>query len=381
MTSPKVFFDTLFELGVDFFTGVPDSLLKEFCSYVDAVLPPESHIISANEGTAVGIATGYQLATGHLPLVYLQNSGLGNTVNPLLSLADTEVYAVPMIVLVGWRGAPGEKDEPQHLKQGRVTEAMLDAMEIPYRILTADEDEALANARWATETAKQRSGPVILLARKGAFSKSEARRDTTSQTDLLTREEAIFAVTEALPADSTIVATTGMISRELYEQRQRTGNNGASDFLTVGSMGHASQIALGLSNALPGRRIVCLDGDGAILMHMGGLATAGVLGRGDFLHIVLNNGAHDSVGGQPTVAFDVSLTGVATACGYRHALGPVKTVEDIRSALAELRDKPGCRLLEIHVSCGSRPDLGRPKDTPLANKQKFVARLEQGHDG
>lgn len=381
MTSPKVFFDSLFELGVDFFTGVPDSLLKEFCSYVDAVLPPESHIIAANEGTAVGIAAGYQLATGHLPLVYLQNSGLGNTVNPLLSLADTEVYSVPMIVMVGWRGAPGEKDEPQHLKQGRVTEAMLTAMEIPYRILVDDEDEALAHARWAAETANARSGPVALLVRKGAFSKSEAKRDAATQADLLTREEAIFAVTEALPADSTIVATTGMISRELYEQRQRTGDDGASDFLTVGSMGHASQIALGLSNALPDRRIVCLDGDGAVLMHMGGLATAGALGRGDFLHIVLNNGAHDSVGGQPTVAFDVSLTGVATACGYRHAIGPVKTVDDIAAALTELGSKDGCRLLEIHVACGSRSDLGRPKDSPLANKQKFVARLEQGHGG
>ncbi len=381
MTSPRVFFDKLFELGVDFFTGVPDSLLKEFCSYVDAVLPAESHIIAANEGTAVGIAAGYQLATGHLPLVYLQNSGLGNTVNPLLSLADTEVYSVPMIIMVGWRGAPGEKDEPQHLKQGRVTEAMLDAMEIPYRILADNEDEALAHARWAAETAKERSGPVALLVRKGAFRTSEAKRDTGPPGDLLTREEAIFAVTEALPADSTIVATTGMISRELYEQRQRVGDDGASDFLTVGSMGHASQIALGLSNALPDRRIVCLDGDGAVLMHMGGLATVGALGRGDFLHIVLNNGAHDSVGGQPTVAFDVSLTGVAKACGYRHALGPIKTVDNIAAALTELGAKDGCRLLEIHVARGSRADLGRPKDTPLANKQKFVERLDQGHGG
>lgn len=380
MVSPKIFFDNLFSLGVDFFTGVPDSLLKEFCSYVDAVLPVESHIIAANEGTAVGIATGYQLATGHLPLVYLQNSGLGNAVNPLLSLADTEVYAVPMIVLVGWRGAPGEKDEPQHLKQGRVTEAMLDAMEIPYRILTDNEEEALDHARWAAETAKERSGPVVLLVRKGAFSRSEAKREAPAPAgDLLSREAAILAVTEALSPDSQIVATTGMISRELYEQRHRAGQDGSSDFLTVGSMGHASQIALGISNALPDRRIVCLDGDGAVLMHMGGLATAGALAKGKFLHVVLNNGAHDSVGGQPTVAFEVSLTAIAKACGYRHALGPVRTAEEIKAALEKLDAEDGCRLLEIHVTSGSRPDLGRPKDTPQANKQKFVSRLAQGH--
>lgn len=382
MVSPKLFFDNLSALGVDFFTGVPDSLLKEFCAYVDAVLPPEAHIIAANEGTAVGIATGHQLATGNLPLVYLQNSGLGNAVNPLLSLADTEVYSVPMIILVGWRGAPGEKDEPQHLKQGRVTEAMLDAMEIPYRIINNDKDEALELARWAANTAKERSGPVALLVRKGAFGRSEAKREPASGTGhLLSREAAIAAVVEALSPDSTIVATTGMISRELYEQRQRTGHDGASDFLTVGSMGHASQIALGISNAHPDRRLVCLDGDGAVLMHMGGLATAGVLAKGDFLHIVLNNGAHDSVGGQPTVAFALSLPAIAEACGYRRAVGPVVTTAEINDALEQLQREGGCRLLEIHVACGSRPDLGRPKETPLANKEKFVSRLAPGHAG
>lgn len=379
MIAPKDFYNALTDAGVNFFTGVPDSLLKEFCAYVDAVLPPESHVISANEGSAVGIAAGHQMATGGIPLVYLQNSGLGNTVNPLLSLADPEVYSIPMIVLVGWRGAPGIKDEPQHIKQGRVTEAMLAAMEIPYRILGDDPDACLAAVHWATETARTVSGPVVLLAHKGVFGKSDAKADRAPEPPgLLSREAAIATVTRTLGPDCVFVATTGMISRELYEQRIHQGQSGATDFLTVGSMGHASQIAFGLSNALPDRRVVCLDGDGAVLMHMGGLATVGVLGRGNFLHVILNNGAHDSVGGQPTVAFQASLPRVAEACGYARVIGPVRTGEEIEAAIRDLAGATGPRLLEIHVTRGSRADLGRPKESPLVNKQKFTANLSSG---
>lgn len=376
MISPKVFHAVLAAEGVDFLAGVPDSLLKEFCAYVDAVLPPEGHVITANEGTAVALAAGHHLATGNLPMVYLQNSGLGNAVNPLLSLADPEVYAIPMIVLVGWRGEPGVKDEPQHIKQGRVLPAMLDSMEIPWRALEGDPDAAAQAARWAAETARTNSTPVVLLVHKGAFGKAEEkRRERGVPENMLTREAAIQILTTTLPVGATVVASTGMISRELYESRGELGQDRASDFLTVGSMGHASQIALGIARAKPGALVVCLDGDGAALMHLGGMATIGTSETGDLLHIVLNNGAHDSVGGQPTVGQQISLTAIAAACGYNLVTGPLVEEDDIRAEIARMAKMPGRRFLELHIRPGSRADLGRPKESPLENKTQFMARL------
>ena len=376
MISPKEFHAVLAAEGVDFLAGVPDSLLKEFCAYVDAALPPEGHVIAANEGTAVGLAAGHHLATGSLPLVYLQNSGLGNTVNPILSLADPEVYGLPMIIMIGWRGAPGVKDEPQHVKQGRVTPALLDAMELPYKVLDGDPEAATEAATWAARTALETSAPVVLLVQKSAFGKAEEKRPARTVPDtMLAREAAIQLITGTLRAGATIVATTGMISRELYESRGALGQDRSSDFLTVGSMGHASQIALGIARAKPGAQVVCLDGDGAALMHLGGMATIGTSETGDLLHIVLNNGAHDSVGGQPTVAQQISLTGIAQACGYDQIAGPVEDEADIRAQVAALAQVPGRRFLEVRVRPGSRADLGRPKESPAENKAQFIARL------
>ncbi|MCZ4352452.1 phosphonopyruvate decarboxylase [Roseovarius aestuarii] len=376
MISPKSFHESLAAEGVSFLAGVPDSLLKEFCAYVDAALPAEKHVIAANEGTAMGLATGYYLATGDLPMVYLQNSGLGNIVNPALSIADPEVYGLPMIILVGWRGKPGVKDEPQHVKQGRVTPASLDAMEIPYRELDGDESAAAENAKWAADTARDRNGPVVLLVHKGAFGKAEQKRPAREKDpSIMEREEAISLVTETVRSDSTIVATTGMISRELYEQRGFKGQDRASDFLTVGGMGHASQIALGIAIAAPEKDVTCIDGDGAVLMHMGGMATIGQSKTGNLLHIVLNNGAHDSVGGQPTVGFDVAMTDIARACGYDEIVGPVTDKDAVASEVARLTALPGRRFLEVRVNTGSRSDLGRPKETPAENKANFMARL------
>lgn len=374
--SPKAFYNVLAANGVGFVTGVPDSLLKEFCAYVDAALPSEQHVIAANEGTAIAIAAGTQLATGGLPLIYLQNSGLGNIINPLLSLADSEVYSIPMIIMIGWRGEPGVKDEPQHLKQGRVTTSMLDAMEIPYRYIDDDSDAAVDTAKWATATAIQESCPVILLVRKNAFDKAEKRREAVNVSqDLMSREDAIGLITDLLPAGCVVVSTTGMISRELYEMREARGQKRSSDFLTVGSMGHASQIALGIALGKPDVDVVCIDGDGAALMHMGGLATIGSSCSGNLLHIVLNNGVHDSVGGQPTVAMSISLTEIAKACRYDQVIGPLERKDEICSVLENLSNLTGKRFVELRVRPGSRSDLGRPKETPVANKEMFIKSL------
>lgn len=378
MISPRQFHQALQDAGVEFFAGVPDSLLKEFGAYVDAALPSDRHLITASEGAAVALASGYHLATGTTPLVYLQNSGLGNMVNPLLSLADPEVYAIPMVLLIGWRGEPGIKDEPQHVKQGRVTPAMLDAMGIPHATLDPAQDAAEISevTRRAVEQAHQASGPVALLVRAGVFEKSDIKRPSADGF-ALSREATIAQIIDILPASATIVSTTGKISRELYELRKTEKQGHAADFLTVGSMGHASQIALGISIGKPEKLVVCLDGDGAVIMQMGGLTSIGTTAPKKFVHIILNNGAHESVGGQPTAAFKSDLSGIARAAGYRNVPTAVSTEATLAETLEQLLVLDGPSLLEIKLSTGSRSDLGRPQETPRENKNIFMERLRK----
>lgn len=339
--------------GVDFFAGVPDSLLKSFCAYVTDTCG-ENHVIAANEGGAIGLAAGRYLATGKPALVYMQNSGQGNAVNPLCSLADPDVYSIPMVLLVGWRGEPGVKDEPQHLKQGKVTLSLFETLGIPAEVLPDDETAALELTRRMVERARTESRPVALVVRKGLFAEYELQ---SRKPDIATlpREQAIECVLKSLPKEAVVVSTTGMISREVYETRERLGEGHARDFLTVGAMGHASMIALGIAKAQPGRKVYCLDGDGASIMQMGNMAIVGQSGCGNLTHIVFNNAAHDSVGGQPTVGGAVDLPSIAAACGYNREGSPT--------------------FREIKVAKGARKDLGRPKEPPQVNKVLFMATL------
>ncbi|WP_417458117.1 phosphonopyruvate decarboxylase [Kordiimonas sp.] len=371
MIEPQAFYAELQKAGVSFFTGVPDSLLKSFCAYVTATMPPEQHIIAANEGGAVGLALGYHMATGKVPLVYMQNSGLGNIVNPLLSLADREVYSTPMLMLIGWRGQPGVKDEPQHVKQGRVMCAMLDAMEIPYANIGHNGESAKAALDKALGYIAEHNAPYALLVEKGAFADYKLAGITE---DLpMTREEAIKAIIGTLPEDAAVVGTTGMASRELFEARAHEGTGHHRDFLTVGGMGHASQIALGIALNQPERTVVCLDGDGAALMHMGAMAIIANQAPANFIHIVINNGVHGSVGGQPTVARDISMPQIAEGCGYK----AVHSVDD-ETALTNLlqSDLPKPALIEVNVKQGHRSDLGRPTSSPQENKGDFMRFLK-----
>jgi phosphonopyruvate decarboxylase len=373
MLSTGEFYDALVERGVDFFTGVPDSLLKDFCGYVDDVADPSRHIIAANEGNAVALATGYHLATSRSALVYLQNSGLGNAVNPLTSLADPEVYSIPMLLLVGWRGAPGRKDEPQHVKQGRITPDLLTLLGVPHRVLPGSLDEAVAAIDEAVEVMRSESRPYALLVEEDTFA-THVRESDEPDAHPLTREDALRALLPALGGRDAVVSTTGKTSRELLAYREASGQAAASDFLTVGSMGHASTIALGVALSRRDRTVYCIDGDGAVLMHMGALAIVGVHGPANLRHVVINNGAHDSVGGQRTVAFAVDLGAVAAACGYR----AVRTADDAASidrAMRELSEIAGPTMLEIRTRRGARPDLGRPKSSPVENKEAFMAFL------
>lgn len=376
MISPSVFYNAFESAGVKLVAGVPDSLLKEFCKYADASLAKENHVITTSEGAAISLASGFYLATGNVSLIYLQNSGLGNTVNPLLSLADNEVYGIPMVLLIGWRGNPNIKnfkDEPQHVKQGRVTPAMLDAMEIPFEILSNHESEAEIQAIWAVEKAREIGGPVAILVNKDTFTKADiSKKSQVSNGDiLLSREEVITFISNSVPSDTLIVSSTGMISRELYESREASNQDHSKDFLTVGSMGFASQITLGICLGKPNKKVVCLDGDGAALMHLGGMASIGSSNAAGFKHILLNNGVHDSVGGQPTLGFDISFSKIAAACGYKFVTEPALNLEDIEKGIRDLFTSNGPSFMEIRIRPGARQNLGRPKETPEQNKELF----------
>lgn len=369
MLKPSDFYQALVDAGISLFAGVPDSLLKDICAYVTDHTPPERNVITPNEGSAVALAMGHYLATGKPGLVYLQNSGVGNTVNPLTSLADPEVYGVPMLLLVGWRGMPGEHDEPQHVKMGAVTLETLSAIGVPTTILPGDLAEAKIAIAKALDDARTRSAPHALVVKKGTFDAYKLeRKDDNPYT--MTREGAIERVVAALPKDACVVATTGMPSRELFEIREKRKEAHESDLLTVGGMGHASQIALGVALERSNRPVYCLDGDGAVLMHLGGLTTIGQLAPKNYKHVVLNNGAHDSVGGQPTVAFAVDIPAMAKASGYKKVWS-VSAEVDLDAALAELATTEGPALVEIRVKKGSRKDLGRPTMSPRELKVAF----------
>lgn len=372
MIDPARFVTHLAELGVTMYTGVPDSLLKSFGKHVQDALPREQHVITANEGAAVGLALGHHLRTGEVAAVYLQNSGFGNTVNPLLSLADPDVYGVPMLVIVGWRGQPGVKDEPQHVKQGRVMTALLDAAELPWTVLPTEPADAEAAVEAAVRTAVDDRTPYVLLVEKGTFGDAPSTGQAApADTSLPSREEALTALVEAIGDGQVLVSTTGMLSRELFELRERTGTDGSRDFLTVGGMGHASAIALGVALREPDREVWCLDGDGALLMHAGSLAVNADHAPSNYLHVVFNNGVHDSVGGQPTSISRVDVPAAARAMGYRHAAA-TSDLTALPAEVAALREHGGPSLLELRVRPGNREGIGRPTRTPAESKRAFM---------
>lgn len=375
MLSPKIFIESLAAKGIDFFAGVPDSLLKNVCAFISDTLDDRHNIIAANEGAAVGLAAGHYLATGHIPCVYMQNSGEGNAINPLASLTDKEVYGIPVLLVIGWRGEPGVHDEPQHVKQGKITLPLLDAMGIRHEILSQDDTEFRSQLDGAVRHMSETGEAFAFIVRKNTFEPYTLQRHEVNEYPL-SREEAIQKVAASLSAKDVIVSTTGMISRELFEYRTAQGQGHERDFLTVGSMGHASQIALGIALEKTDRRVWCFDGDGAALMHLGSVAIIADKAPENFVHVIFNNGAHDSVGGQPTVGLKVNLAGIAKAAGYKDAVS-VTTAEDLGSALKVLKTMRGPVLLEVRVHRGNRKDLGRPTTTPIQNRDALMEFMGQ----
>jgi len=375
MLNCESFFNLLKENQIDFFTGVPDSLLKYFCYYIIDNTNQKNHIISANEGGAIALTSGYYLSTGKIGLVYMQNSGQGNSINPLVSLTNPDVYSIPMLLLIGWRGEPSKKDEPQHIKQGRITLDFLTSLGIPYEILPDSLEETEKIIEKAIRYMREKSAPFALVVKKDTFEKYDLKNKIENYFEL-NREEAIKLVIDALSSEDIVISTTGKISRELFEYREKLKQDHDKDFLTIGSMGHASQVALGIALQKPNRQVYCFDGDGSVIMHMGSLAIIGQQSPKNFKHIVFNNGAHDSVGGQPTAGFAIDFSLIAKACGYDEIF-KTETAEEINEKMKLLKEIKGPVLLEIKVNKGSRKDLGRPTITPIENKKYFMNFLKK----
>ena len=365
------FISQIKKLGIKTLSGVPDSALKPFCDYINGVGKEQfTHYVQANEGAAVGIAIGEYLATGIPVCVYMQNSGLGNIVNPITSLANEEVYGIPMLLFIGYRGEPGTKDEPQHKYMGKITEPLLDVLGIEHVVLGKELSEQEVDAGFDRAAQKLREGKQFAFVLKRDFLVNEQKSVYTNHNSLV-REDAIAEIIKALDTSDVVISTTGKISREVYEQSDKIKGSHAQDFLTVGGMGHASMIAFGIAKEAEEKRVYCLDGDGAELMHMGSLAFIAKQNPNNLVHICLNNEAHESVGGMPTGCVGLSYAKVAETVGYEFVYC-VDTIEELKQVLNEIKGKRKLTFIEIKVAMESRADLGRPKETAAENKDNFM---------
>ena len=363
-------------LGGDFYTGVPDSQLKALINYVTKKygIDPKHHIIAANEGNCVALAAGYHLATGKIPIVYMQNSGEGNVINPVCSLTNDKVYGIPMIFIIGWRGEPGVHDEPQHIFQGEITLKLLDDLDIKYMVVSKETKEEEIKEKMTQFQEELKKGKTVsFVIKKGALKYDEKVEYKNNYT--MKREEIIEHVLK-ISKDDPVVSTTGKASREVFEIREKNKEGHAKDFLTVGSMGHSSTIALGIAFNKPDKKIWCIDGDGAALMHMGAMGIIGASAPKNYIHILINNGAHESVGGMPTVALDINFVQIAQACGYKNAVS-VDNFEYLDKVLLEAKNRNELSFIEIKCSIGARDNLGRPTTTPIENKNGFMKYLNE----
>ena len=356
MLDQKKVFSTLKDNGITFFTGVPDSYLNGFCNYALENYS-EKNIITANEGNAIGVACGHYFATKEIPLVYMQNSGMGNTINPLASLADKDVYAVPMLLLIGWRGEGNtEPNHPQHKLQGEITPALLDVMHIPFSVLKDDGEDFERVIKKAVEYSERTRQPYALIAPKGVMALADKPNNKDDYYPL-SREEAIEIILDNMPDDTVYTATTGRATRELFFLREKRNETKSRDFLNVGSMGHSSSVALGIALENENRKVVALDGDCAAIMHMGAMTMMSKLDVPNFMHIILNNGAHESVGGQPSAGYDVDFTAVADACGYKTVHHPVTNEAELVDAINALKDCGHASFIDCRIHKGLNSKL------------------------
>lgn len=373
MVNQEQLFKELEGMGVRFFTGVPDSLLNDFCLYMVKNIPDGQHVMAANEGNAVAIAAGHYMATGEIPVVYMQNSGIGNATNPLLSLTHDCVYGIPMILVIGWRGDPAINDHAQHKKQGELTPVLMADMDIPYEILD-DENTVIQKFEWAVGKAKEISAPVALIAKKAILTE-KVKKQEYAESPLMNREEAVSAVVDVLGKDAIYLGTTGRATREVHEQLKAHEIGDGHEFQNVGSMGHVSSVGLGIALAKPEQKVVVFDGDAAAVMHMGALATNCRYKAGNMIHIVLNNGVNESVGGQPSAGYVVNLTDIAAACGYRTPGHAIETKEELQQIVREQKDGDMPLFIDVHVRQGIRKDMPKLNINHKAQKTALMEHL------
>ena len=372
MVDTELFYNLLKNNNISHFIGVPDSLLKNFCQLLDDKVSNNQHIITANEGLAISLATGIYLGQKKISLVYMQNSGLGNAINPLVSLTHSKVYSIPMLLLIGWRGEPGIRDEPQHMKQGSISEEILNSLDIPYYILDKNSNinEIALNAFNCIERLQT---PVALLVKKETFT-DYSSNIPVQEKNYPSREEVLNKILSCHDENTYIIATTGVTARELYRYREIMKQKHNHDFLSVGSMGHASSIALGIAMSKPDKKILCIDGDGSTLMHMGALPINGVYSGSNFTHILLNNYCHDSVGGQPTVGDKINFAEIARSCGYKNVI-TIKNINEIDKSMKIINTQTGSKFIEILIRKGFDKNLERPKEEPIINRNYFMESL------
>ena len=373
MVNQDILFNSLQEMGISFFTGVPDSLLNDFCLYLVNNIPDGQHVMAANEGNAVAIAAGHFMATGNIPVVYMQNSGIGNATNPLLSLTHDCVYGIPMILVIGWRGDPSISDHVQHKKQGELTPVLMNDMDIPYEILD-DENTVVQKFKWAIGKAKEISSPVALIAKKAILTE-KVKKQQYAESCLMNREEAVSAVLDILGDNAIYLGTTGRATREVNEQLKEHGIGEGHEFQNVGSMGHVSSVGLGIALARPEKNVVVFDGDAAVVMHMGALATNCRYKAGNMIHIVLNNGVNESVGGQPSAGYVVNLTEIASACGYQTPGHAVEAKEELQKIIRNHRKGEMPLFIDVHVRQGIRSDMPKLNINHKAQKMALMENL------
>ena len=380
MIKAESFLNLLIKNDIKFFCGVPDSLLKSFCKVLETKFNKKKHIVAANEGGAIGLAIGYNLSTNKIPLVYMQNSGMGNSINPLVSLADQKIYSIPMVLLIGWRGCPGEKDEPQHFIQGKITINILKILKINYIII--DQSSTFYSKKNEIQelinVARLKNKPVAIVVKKNTFEdyNINLKKYKSSLRDDNLRENYIKSLLQIFDNKKIIIiATTGFTARELYEVKKFKNINNDNDFLVIGGMGHANQISLSIALNKKNRKIICLDGDGSLLMHLGSLAICGSYNLNNFIHIVFNNGAHLSVGGQKTAAKDLTLSELAKNLGYQNSY-TIKDINSFSKLLSKIKKINSQVFIEVKVNSKFRTDIGRPKEGTLEMKKNFMSNLK-----
>tara|TARA_B100000767_G_scaffold264583_1_gene279642 strand:- start:1612 stop:2724 length:1113 start_codon:yes stop_codon:yes gene_type:complete len=355
---------------LDFCCGVPDSLLKDLCFAFENKYK-KNHLVAANEGSAVGLGIGYHLSTKKIPLIYLQNSGLGNAINPLISLSGSNVYKIPLFLIIGWRGEKHKTfvDEPQHIAQGKVTEDFLKKLGIIYKIVDANTDYK-KQINILKNFANKNQRVVALLIKKNTFKNNVKKSNQISK--VYEREKYLNLLIDILPKNSIIVSTTGILSRELNEIIN-TSKKKINFFMCVGGMGHAISVASGLALKLK-KKVFCFDGDGAATMHLGSLSSSSKIKN--IIHILFNNHSHESVGGQDNAAKHVKFFRIAKEFGYKNSY-LCKNGKELNKIINKSIKSKYNSFIEIILNKGHRKNISRPSRNMILLKNNFMNSIKK----